>query len=94
MLAICLQYHSCQACLSRRSVATQAQWQAKREALRKAIRLEVMQEILDDPAYQVVRIRPSKLCLPRLPHVSPTEALTAGLAAVELAGSKCNLIGS
>ena len=72
----------------------QAQWQAERRVLCKAIRLEVMQEILDDPAYQLVRIRPSKLCLPRLPHVSPTEALTAGLAAVELAGSKYILIGS
>ena len=34
----------------------QAQWQVEREALWKAVRLEVMQEILEDPAYQVVRI--------------------------------------
>ena len=73
----------------------QAQWQAEREALWKGIRLEVMQEILDDPAYQVVRIRLSKLCPPRLPHVPPTEALTAGLAAVGwLTNSEHTLIGS
>ena len=70
----------------------QAQWQAEREALWKAIRLEVMQEILDDPAYQVVRIRLLKPCLP---HMSPAEALTAGLAAVRrLTESKHDLIGS
>ena len=70
----------------------QAQWQAEREALWKAIRLEVMQEILDDPAYQVVRSRLLKLCLPRLPHMSPTEVLTAGLAAVGwLTGSEYSL---
>ena len=77
-----LQYHSCQACSSRRSLAKEAQWQAEREVLWKDIRLEVMQEILDDPASQVVSIHLLKLCLPRLPHMSPTEALTAGLAAV------------
>lgn len=51
----------------------QAQWEAEREALRTAIRVEVMQEILDDPAYQVVRIGLLKSCLPRLPLMSRAE---------------------
>ena len=42
----------------------QAQLQVEREALWKAIRVEVMQEILEDPAYQAVRMGLSVPCLP------------------------------
>ena len=56
----------------------QAHWEAERKDLRTAIRMEVMQEILDDPTYQVVRTRLSKPCLPCLPLMLRNEHALQG----------------